>query len=286
MSDLISAFSENLTIIKSLSHNTIDAYIRDIKDYESFLLSDKLSKKTLLNSTSEDLLSYLISIKNPRTQNRHLSSINTFYKFCDESYDDVIKPKGTFAKVPSKLPKYLTSDNIMNNLDLIDRSTIFGLRDYAIILFLYATGVRVSELLTIKKSDINENWVKVIYAKGSKQRIVPIANVALEALNNYFEQRDVKSDYLFLNYKGKPLSRVSVFKITKKYYNVSPHTFRHSYATSLILGGADLMVVSELLGHSNVETTQIYTHIEQQHLKETIKSFHPLNKKIEYKYGE
>ena len=120
--------------------------------------------------------------------------------------------------------------------------------------------------------------MKVIYAKGSKQRIVPIASIAIDALNDYLNKLEKKSDYLFLNYKGTPLSRISVFKITKKYYNVSPHTFRHSYATSLILGGADLMVVSELLGHSNIETTQIYTHIQQKHLTQTINSFHPLNK--------
>ncbi|MEA3498003.1 MAG: tyrosine-type recombinase/integrase [Campylobacterota bacterium] len=274
MSELISAFGEHLTIIRSLASNTIDAYLRDIKDYEIFLISQK---KSLLNSTSEDLLQYLITIKNPRTQNRHLSSINTFYTFCDEQYDDVIKPKASFSKIPATLPKYLTSKSIMTNLELIDRTKLIGLRDYAIILFLYATGVRVSELLTIKKNDINENWVKVVYAKGSKQRVVPIASIAIEALNKYFEALDKKSDFLFLNYKGTPLSRISVFKITKKYYDVSPHIFRHSYATSLILGGADLMVVSELLGHSNIETTQIYTHIEQRHLKETINSFHPLN---------
>lgn len=275
MSDLIVAFKEHLTIIKSLAFNTVDAYIRDILDFELFLSQ---IDKSLLDSSSEDLLQYLISIENPRTQNRHLSSINTFYNFCDENYDDVIKPKASFAKIPSSLPKYLNPDTIMKNLELIDDSKLLGLRDRAIILFLYATGVRVSELLTIKKNDIDENWVKVIYAKGSKQRIVPIASIAIDALNDYLNKLEKKSDYLFLNYKGTPLSRISVFKITKKYYNVSPHTFRHSYATSLILGGADLMVVSELLGHSNIETTQIYTHIQQKHLTQTINSFHPLNK--------
>ncbi len=275
MSDLIVAFKEHLTIIKSLAFNTVDAYIRDILDFELFLSQ---IDKSLLDSSSEDLLQYLISIENPRTQNRHLSSINTFYNFCDENYDDVIKPKASFAKIPSSLPKYLNPDTIMKNLELIDDSKLLGLRDRAIILFLYATGVRVSELLTIKKNDIDENWVKVIYAKGSKQRIIPIAAIAIDALNDYLNKLEKKSDYLFLNYKGTPLSRISVFKITKKYYNVSPHTFRHSYATSLILGGADLMVVSELLGHSNIETTQIYTHIQQKHLTQTINSFHPLNK--------
>jgi len=277
MSDLIVAFKEYLTIIKSLASNSIDAYITDIKEYESFL---SINKKNLLDSSSDDLLNYLSSIKNPRTQNRHLSSINSFYNFCYEQYDNVVKPKGVFAKLPTKLPKYLSADTIMNNIEMIDRSKELGKRDYAIILFLYATGVRVSELLQIKKNDINKNWVKILYAKGSKQRIIPIAKIAISAINDYLEIRKNKSDYIFLNYKGNHLSRISVYKITKKYYNISPHIFRHSYATSLILGGADLMVVSELLGHSNIETTQIYTHIEQYHLKQTINEYHPLNSKF------
>jgi len=276
MSDIIVAFKEYLTIIKSLATNSIDSYISDIEEFESFL---KVEKKDLLSSSSEDLISYLKSIKNPRTQNRHLSSINSFYKFCDENYDNINIPKASFAKLPKNLPKYLSNEEILKNLELIDRSKELGLRDYALILFLYATGVRVSELIQIKKNDIEDNWVKVLYAKGSKQRIVPIANIAIDALNEYLQTRSKKSPYIFTNYLGNHLSRISVFKITKKYYNVSPHVFRHSYATSLILGGADLMVVSELLGHSNLETTQIYTHIQQKHLTQTINEYHPLNKK-------
>ncbi|MEA2050588.1 MAG: tyrosine-type recombinase/integrase [Campylobacterota bacterium] len=274
MSPLLVAFEEHLTIIKSLASNTIEAYMNDLKDYETFLIP---LKKDLENSTSDNLLDYLSLIKNPRTQNRHLSSINIFYKFCEEYYDDIKKPKGTFAKVEKTLPKYLSNEQILEDASLIDRTTILGKRDYALILFLYATGLRVSELICVKTSDIDENWLKVVYAKGSKQRVVPIAKIAIDALNDYIDNRKEKSEYVFLNYKGKAISRISVYNITKKYFATSPHTFRHSYATSLILGGADLMVVSELLGHSNIETTQIYTHIEQKHLKETINKFHPLN---------
>ena len=276
MTQIVEAFKEHLTVIRSLSINTIDSYIRDIVQFEDFLQSNK---KNILSSNNEDLIAYLLTIDNPRTQNRHLSSINGFYTFCEEYYDDIQKPKASFAKIPKDLPKYLSNEEIMKRLNLIDRSDIYGKRDYALILFLYATGVRVSELLKITTNDIENNWVKVIYSKGSKQRIVPIANIALEALEKYLDERNNKSEYLFLNYQGKPLSRISVFKICKKYCGVSPHVFRHSYATSLILGGADLMVVSELLGHGNIETTQIYTHIGQQHLTKTIKTFHPLSKR-------
>lgn len=274
MSEVVAAFEEYLTIIKSLAPNSVKAYINDLEDFESFL---ETKKQSLLSSNSELLVEYLQLIKNPLTQNRHLSSINNFYNFATENFDNIIKPKASFAKLPQKLPKYLDEKQIDDGLKLIDRSNELGLRDYAIILFLYATGVRVSELIQIKKSDIEENWIRILYAKGSKQRIVPIAQIALKALDEYLNERKYSSDTLFLNYLGKPISRISIFKITQKYFGVSPHVFRHSYATSLILGGADLMVVSELLGHSNVETTQIYTHISQKHLTQTIDQFHPLN---------
>ena len=276
MSDIIVAFKEYLTIIKSLSLNSIKAYITDLIEYENFL---NTINTNLLNSSSENLIDYLKQISNPRTQNRHLSSINSFYNFANDHYSNIKKPKASFAKLPKKLPKYLSNELIIKTLNSIEKTNELGLRDYAIMLFLYATGVRVSELLQIKKNDINDNWVKILYAKGSKQRIVPIAHSAIESVNDYLENRKHKSEYLFLNYKGDHLSRISIFKITQKYFGVSPHTFRHSYATSLILGGADLMVVSELLGHSNIETTQIYTHIQQQHLAQTIKEFHPINKR-------
>jgi integrase/recombinase XerD len=196
MIDIIVAFKEHLTIIKSLSIHTIEAYIRDVEDFNLLLLT---KNKTLLNSTSEDLINYLQTIKNPRTQNRHLSSINSFYSFCDTTFDISQKPQSSFAKIPKTLPKYLSNEQIMKNLQLIDTSKELGLRDYAMILFLYATGVRVSELINIKKNDIEETLIKVLYSKGSKQRVVPIAQTALTALYSYLNTRKIKSNHLFIN---------------------------------------------------------------------------------------
>ena len=143
------------------------------------------------------------------------------------------------------------------------------------ILFLYATGLRVTEAMDAKKSDIEEGWVRVRSGKGDKERLVPIALLALKTLNDYLFKRPHISDYLFINSNGGRLSRISAFHITKKYLNVSPHVLRHSFATSLILGGADLRVVQELLGHSSMLTTQIYTHVDQQRLRLVHKQFHP-----------
>jgi integrase/recombinase XerD len=276
ISDELEAFLEYLVVIKSLAQNSIKAYMSDLISYEKFLIS---KNKQLTTSNSEDLLEYLSNINTPATQNRILSSINSFFDFALENFNNIKKPKGVFAKIKKTLPKYLTYYQIEHGLSLIDTTTILGLRDYTMILFLYASGVRVSELINIKVDDIQDNWVKILYAKGSKQRIVPIAPKAIASIKQYLNAREQQNKYVFVNYLGKQISRVSVFKICKKYFNVSPHTFRHSFATSLILGGADLMVVSELLGHSNIQTTQIYTHIEQQNLADTISQYHPLNNK-------
>jgi len=127
-----------------------------------------------------------------------------------------------------------------------------------------------------KREDINNGWLKIRFAKGQKERVVPLAPIAIEALEAYLLENSIQSEYIWLNYKDEPLSRISAFKIVKKYLNVSPHVLRHSFASALILGGADLRVVQDLLGHSSLETTQIYTHIEQQNLANTINTYHPL----------
>ncbi|MEJ2373349.1 MAG: tyrosine-type recombinase/integrase, partial [Sulfurimonas sp.] len=182
------------------------------------------------------------------------------------------------AKTPKLLPKFLSYEDIQRGLSLIDRSTWIGKRDYALILFLYASGARISECLELSLGDIEGEWLHIRHAKGQKERIVPLAKVARDVIQEYLDALSFDKEFVWCNYKGGKLSRISAFKITQKYLGVSPHVLRHSYATSLIRGGADIRVVQELLGHSSLLTTQIYTHIQKQDLKDTVDVCHPMAK--------
>jgi integrase/recombinase XerD len=272
LSKELEAFLEYLLINKGVSENTFSSYRSDLVAYEDFL------KKDLIKMNNEDVIKYLSTIENKRTLNRKLSSINAFFDFSYKQRWSDEKLKLKQAKIPKSLPKFLLKEEILNSVSFIDiaNNSWLELRDKALILTLYASGLRVSEAMNLKKIDINDGWIKVEMAKGEKQRLVPIAGVALDAINDYLHKREIISDYIFINSKGGKLSRISAFNITKKYLNVSPHTLRHSFATSLVLGGADLRVVQELLGHSSLITTQIYTHIQKENLKETILKYHPL----------
>jgi integrase/recombinase XerD len=268
--DLLTAFEEHLSIIKALDASTVSSYLSDLRQLE------KEMGKPLLTIESTDILSFLASFENKRTLNRKLSAINTFFNFSHTEYAYEKKIKIPMAKVPKNLPKYLSMEEIMQGINLIDTQKQIGKRDYALILFLYASGCRISEALSIRRNDIVEGWLKIRYAKGQKERMVPLAPVALDALHHYLEGTDMRSSHLWLNYRGDVLSRISAYKITKKYLGVSPHVLRHSFASALIIGGADLRVVQELLGHSSLVTTQIYTHIEKKELLKTLNKYHPL----------
>jgi len=270
-SDLLVAFKEYASVTKALDPLTVDAYLSDLKQLEAH------SKKTLTKLNTTEVLSFLASFENKRTLNRKLSSINVFFNFChNQDFTTYEKIKISMAKVPKNLPKYVINEEILDGINLIDRSTIIGLRDYALILFLYASGCRISEALSVQREDIVDGWLKIRFAKGEKERVVPLAPVATQALERYLSKQTMSSPYIWLNYRAKPLSRISAYKIVKKYLGVSPHVLRHSFASSLIIGGADLRVVQELLGHSSLETTQIYTHIQKQNLADTMNNFHPL----------
>jgi len=270
-SDLLIAFEEYLSVTKALDALTVSSYLGDLRQLETF------TEKPLTKLDTTDVLKFLATFDNKRTLNRKLSSINIFFHFCHIQSFTYEKIKIPMAKVPKNLPKYLSPEEILQGIERIDRRKVAGLRDYALILFLYASGCRISEALSVQRSDILEGWLKIRFAKGEKERVVPLAPVATEALEAYLEAQDMSSTYIWLNYKGDPLSRISAYKIVKKYLGVSPHVLRHSFASSLIIGGADLRVVQELLGHASLETTQIYTHIQKQNLEETMISYHPLS---------
>ncbi len=270
MSNELEAFLEYISVTRALSAKSVSAYKSDLES-----LDDALGT-TIIILDSMLLLSALSKYENKRTLNRKLSSVNSFFDFCYKSRFKEQPTRLKFSKIPKLLPKFLSYQEIQASLELIDRSTWIGLRDYALILFLYATGARISECLELKRSDIEEDWLRIRHAKGEKERIVPIAKVAIKAINAYLSAFKYEKDYIWCNYMGNKLSRISAYKITQKYLGVSPHILRHSYATSLITGGADLRVVQELLGHSSLLTTQIYTHIQKQNLKETVEVFHPM----------
>ena len=269
-SDILVAFEEYLSINKALDTLTISYYLTDLKQ-----LQDEI-KKPLTSIDTTNVLKFLALFPNKRTLNRKLASINAFFAFCHKQ--DFVQQKINIpmAKVPKTLPKYIDKDEILAGISRIDRGKLAGLRDYALILFLYASGCRVSEALNVERADIVDGWLKIRFGKGDKERVVPLAPKALEALDEYLQKQDISTSHIWLNAKGGTLSRISAYTIVKKYLGVSPHVLRHSFATSLIIGGADLRVVQELLGHRSLETTQIYTHIQKQNLADTVNSYHPL----------
>lgn len=272
MSRELEAFLEYIIVTKTLSKKSVEAYKGDL-----VYIEEKL-QKPLISLDTPTILSILSEYKNKRTLNRKLSSINAFFDFCYK--EDFIKEttKIKSAKIPKLLPKFLSYEEIQSGLAMIDRTTWIGKRDYALILFLYASGARISECLELTLADIDEGWLYIRHAKGQKERIVPLAKVSVDAIKDYLDALSFDKEFVWCNYKGSKLSRVSAFKITQKYLGVSPHVLRHSYATSLIRGGADIRVVQELLGHSSLLTTQIYTHIQKQDLKDTVDVCHPMAK--------
>ncbi len=271
MSNELEAFLEYISVTRALSSKSVEAYRSDLLKIET------QTGSKLLSLNSQKLLEVLSSYTNKRTLNRKLSSINAFFDFCHKQDFSEKTNKFKFAKIPKLLPKFLSYEEVKKGLLLIDRTTWIGARDYALILFLYASGTRISECLALRVEDIEDEWLHILHTKGEKERIVPLAKVAIKAIATYKSMMPFESEFIWLNYQKSELSRISAYKITQKYLGVSPHILRHSYATSLITGGADLRVVQELLGHSSLLSTQIYTHIQKQHLKETLDVYHPMS---------
>lgn len=285
----IQSFCDYLLIDKHYSNNTIDSYKRDLLKFSHFV-----DKKDLRNIDKSDIKNYLKDLKdnniNERSIARNISSIKSFYKFLiiEKVITDNPSDSINLPKLGKKLPNTLSEEDINKLLDikLIDN---YSYRNKAMIELMYATGLRVSELINLKVYDINLNEAMVkTMGKGSKERIIPLGDYALNALKKYiyeyrstFFKKEV-NDYLFLNNHGEKITRQGFFKIIKKIArdqginkDFSPHTLRHSFATHLLKHGADLRIIQELLGHSDVSTTQIYTHMSNEQLEDTFKQYHP-----------
>lgn len=271
MSGPLEAFIEYITVTKALSPRTVEAYRHDLEQIET------AAGRPLIELESPDVLKLLGGIENKRTLNRKLSSLNAFFAFCHSRRFLAEIERFSLAKTPKNLPKFLSYEAIERGLSCIGTQKWTDLRDRALIVFLYATGVRISEAMAVERSDFEGAWLRVRHGKGEKERLVPIAGEAKKMIDRYLSAVPFERNRLWLNYRGTPLSRISAFKVTQKYLGVSPHVLRHSYATALILGGADLRVVQELLGHASLLSTQIYTHVQKQNLKETVLKHHPLH---------
>lgn len=291
----IKHFKDYLKLERSLAANTLEAYERDVLKLSQYL--DMVDKSVSpLNLTSKHLRDFVEYINelgaSPFSQARILSGIKGFYKYL--IYEDLIKKDPTTLidgpKLGRKLPDTLDLHEIEKLLANIDLSNPLGARNRAMIEVLYSSGLRVSELVNLKIPNIyfDIGFLRVI-GKGNKERLVPIGSEAIKYLKIYLEeiriQMPIQKGYeafAFLNQRGKNLTRVMVFTIIKNLATsiglkkiISPHTFRHSFATHLLEGGADLRAVQEMLGHESITTTEIYTHLDRDYLKQVIKEFHP-----------
>lgn len=293
---IIIKYKQYLKLEKSLSENTVQAYLADLDKLQAYLTLEELSFTEVTLDILEHFSAGLHDIGiHPRSQARILSGIRSFYHFL--LLEDYIQQDPTelleSPQIGKHLPDVLTVEEIDALIGSIDRSTREGQRNCAILETLYSCGLRVSELCNLKFSDLylKEGFIKV-EGKGNKQRLVPISPRAIKELNSYFPVRGeglVKpgyEDYVFISRFGKNISRIMVFHIIKELADqiglkkrISPHTFRHSFATHLLEGGANLRAIQCMLGHESIGTTEIYTHIDRNRLRQEIIEHHPRNMK-------
>jgi integrase/recombinase XerD len=284
-------FETYLRLEKSLSENSIEAYLNDVEKLDRYFND---SGKEPTDITYQDLKEFVIWFgsdnQNTRTQSRTLSGIRAFFRFLLMD-DEINENPATLIESPKlgfKLPEILSVAEIDSMIGRIDLSKPEGHRNKAIIETLYGCGLRVSELVNMRLTDIHadEGYI-IVTGKGNKQRLVPISNTALREIGNYMNYRNLlpmihDQNILFLNRRGSRLTRAMIFRIIKDLAamagimkNISPHTFRHSFATHMIEAGADLRAVQEMLGHESILTTEIYTHIDRNFLRDTLIMFHP-----------
>ena len=289
-----------LQLERRLEVNTLNARWYDLEKYLSFLYKNNI--KSFGDITSKNIDLFISSLKfyqkydrkteySSSTINRYISTIRSFhfYLFDNNIVEKDVSEKIHRPKSINKLPSVLNVEEINQIIDSIELNRPIDYRDKAIILIMYSSGLRISEVVNIKLTDlnVNESFISVI-GKGNKQRIIPVANKTMNFIKSYIENFRIKflkktnsRGYLFLNNRGTRISRVSIWKIIKKHTlalhndNITPHVFRHSFATHLIEGGADLRAVQMMLGHSDISTTQIYTHLDTTYLKDVYTTYHP-----------
>ncbi len=294
----IENFKTYLKLEKSLSKNSVDAYINDVTKFINFLKERKIRVSPVKVELQhlKDFVAWLnASGTSPRTQARVISGIKSYFKYL--LLEGIIdkNPTGLLEapKIGRKLPETLTTEEIDELVKGIDVNKAEGQRNKAIVETLYSCGLRVSELIDLRISNLHfrMGFIK-IDGKGNKERLIPIGNRAKKEIKLYLKEHRPKlniapesEDIVFLNRRGYQLSRVMIFTIIKNLAkkanlkkSISPHTFRHSFASHLVEGGADLRAVQEMLGHESILTTEIYTHLDRDYLKETIKNFHPRSK--------
>jgi len=290
---LIDGYFSYLTVEKGLSRNTLEAYSRDLQYFRTYLYDQAII--SLESIRAPVILGYLIHLRNrgltSKSRARHLVTLRGFFRFLHQE-KLISGDPAALIELPKSglhLPGVLSHSEIQALLAAPNKGRPVGLRDAAMLELLYAAGLRVSELIHLKVLEINmEAGFVRVFGKGGKERIVPIGRVALKTLNDYLENgrpmllKEFVSEFLFVARRGRPLSRQGFWKLLKKYatqagirHPVSPHTLRHSFASHLLEGGADLRVVQIMLGHADIATTQIYTHVSAERLKTIHQKYHP-----------
>jgi integrase/recombinase XerD len=286
-------FKRYLQLERNLSSNSIDAYLNDVQKLEAYCSFKKMELNQIDTRFIQQFLVFINDFSiSPFTQARLLSGLRTFFAFLQIEYDRKDNPTELLEspRLNRKIPSVLNIEEIDALIAAIDLSTIEGMRNKAILEVLYGCGLRVSELVTLKVSNLylDVEFIKV-EGKGSKERLIPIGHHAIKYLKIYLDEvrphipvQTGHEDIVFLNRRGKQLTRVMVFLIIKDLAKrigltkpISPHTFRHSFASHLVEGGADLRAVQDMLGHESITTTEIYTHIDKDYLQSVITQYHP-----------
>ena len=288
---LIKSFSTYLRIERSLSTNTIQSYSNDLNKLSDFLTPKSISATKVRLNDLKDFITSISEILSETSQSRIISAIKSFYKFLlienliqTDPSENLVSPK-----IGRKLPNVLTIEEINLIINSVESNNV-GIRNRAIIEIIYGCGLRVSELTNLLLSNLflKQGYIKIV-GKGNKERLSPIGSLAIDSLNDFLTNvrpglkiNNKFSDHVFINNRGTSLSRSMIFKMIKKYAlkanikkDISPHSLRHSFATHLVEGGANLRAVQEILGHSSITTTEIYTHLDSDYLRSNLVEYHP-----------